>query len=97
MKLTIIKIFVFLFPLGWLGSCSSVKTSRISVSPEEAEVALDPSSRGTVKMKFQVPVDYLSKRGRLLIMPRLVTADGKVADVYEPVAVDAPVYTKKNV
>ena len=95
MKLTIIKIFVFLFSLGWLGSCSSVKTSRISVSPEEAEVALNPSSRGTVKMKFQVPVDYLSKRGRLLIMPRLVTADGKVADVYEPVAVDAPVYTKK--
>lgn len=95
MKLTIIKIFVFLFSLGWLGSCSSVKTSRISVSPEEAEVALDPSSRGTVKMKFQVPVDYLSKRGRLLIMPRLVTADGEVADVYEPVAVDAPVYTKK--
>ena len=95
MKLTIIKIFVFLFSLGWLGSCSSVKTSHISVSPEEAEVVLDPSSRGTVKMKFQVPVDYLSKRGRLLIMPRLVTADGEVADVYEPVAVDAPVYTKK--
>ena len=56
---------------------------------------LDPSSKGTVKMKFQVPVDYLSKRGRLLITPRLVAPDGKVADMYEPVAVDAPVYAKK--
>lgn len=95
MKLNSYKISVLLFSVGLLGGCSSVKTSHISVFPEAAEVALDPSSRGTVKMKFQVPVDYLSKRGRLLILPRLVTAEGEVAEVYEPVAVDAPVYTRK--
>ena len=85
-----------IFSLGIFGSCSPVKTPvGVSVSPRLGEVMLDPSSKGTVKMKFQVPVDYLSKRGRLLITPRLVAPDGKVADMYEPVAVDAPVYAKK--
>ena len=90
------KLLVALFSLGIFGSCSPVKTPvGVSVSPRLGEVMLDPSSKGTVKMKFQVPVDYLSKRGRLLITPRLVAPDGKVADMYEPVAVDAPVYAKK--
>lgn len=90
------KLLVALFSLGIFGSCSPVKTPvGVSVSPRLGEVMLDPSSKGTVKMKFQVPVDYLSKRGRLLITPRLVAPDGEVADMYEPVAVDAPVYAKK--
>ena len=90
------KLLIALFSLGIFGSCSPVKTPvGVSVSPRLGEVMLDPSSKGTVKMKFQVPVDYLSKRGRLLITPRLVVPDGEVADMYEPVAVDAPVYAKK--
>ena len=90
------KLLVALFSLGIFGSCSPVKTPvGVSVSPRLGEVMLDPSSKGTVKMKFQVPVDYLSKKGRLLITPRLVAPDGEVADMYEPVAVDAPVYAKK--
>ena len=47
------KLLVALFSLGIFGSCSPVKTPvGVSVSPRLGEVMLDPSSKGTVKMKF---------------------------------------------
>ena len=58
------KLLVALFSLGIFGSCSPVKTPvGVSVSPRLGEVMLDPSSKGTVKMKFQVPVDYFVEKG----------------------------------
>lgn len=95
MKFTTYNILFGLFSFGLLCGCSSVRTAGISVSPEKEVVTPDHSGNGTVKVKFHVPTDYLSKRGRLLITPRLVASDGEVMDMYEPVAVDAPIYSKK--
>lgn len=95
MTLNIDTWLIALLAIGLLSGCSPVKPTGVTAQPEQAEVTLDPSSRGTVKMKLRVPVEYLSARGRLLITPRLVTSDGEVAATYAPVAVDAPVYAKK--
>ena len=95
MTLNIDTWLIALLAIGLLSGCSPVKPTGITAQPEQAEVTLDPSSSGTVKMKLRVPVEYLSTRGRLLITPRLVTSDGEVAATYAPVAVDAPVYAKK--
>lgn len=88
---------IALFLLGGMlsGGCSSVKTSGVSVTTDSEKVVLDPSSQGTVKLTFHVPADYLSRRGRLLIMPRVVTTEGEVVQTFQPVAVDAPVFAKK--
>lgn len=82
--------------LAVFGACSPTKTINVSVSPEQGEVLVDASNHGTVKAQFHVPVDYLSKRGRLMITPRLVTSAGEVVELYEPVAVDAPIFAKKR-
>lgn len=89
------KIGIMLCVGGMLASCAPVKTVGVSVDPKRGEVSLDTAHRGTVRTMFQVSVDHLSPRERLLITPRLVTAGGEVVDVYKPVAVDAPIYAKK--
>lgn len=96
MKLNTYNIFVALLAFGLLGGCSPVRTAGISVLPDSEVLMPDHSGAGTLKMKFHIPADYLSKRGRLLITPRLVSAGGEVMEIYEPVAVDAPVYAKKT-
>lgn len=95
MKSYIHKLCAGLFVLATLGACSSTKTAGVSLSPKPGDVIADPSGQATVKVNFRIPADYLSKRGRLLITPRLVTSAGEVVALYDPVAVDAPVYTKK--
>lgn len=95
MKLNTYNIFVALLAFGLLGGCSLVRTVGISVLPDSEVLTPDHSGAGTLKMKFRVPMDYLSKQGRLLITPRLVSASGEVMEIYESVAVDAPVYAKK--
>ena len=59
-----------LFEIAALEGCSLVKRIHgISVSPKQAEVVVDVSNQGRMKMEFHVPTDELSKIGRLLITP----------------------------
>lgn len=95
MKLNTYNIFVALLAFSLLGGCSPVRTAGISVLPDSEVLIPDHSGTGILKIKFRIPTGYLSKRGRLLIIPRLVSASGEVLEIYEPLAVDAPVYAKK--
>ena len=81
MKLNTYNIFVALLAFGLLGGCSPVRTVGISVLPDSEVLTPDHSGAGTLKMKFRVPMDYLSKQGRLLITPRLVSASGEVMEI----------------
>lgn len=69
---------------------------KVSVSSDSTEWLTDAETgEAAVKAVFHVPVEYLDKRARLVIAPRLITGDTLHAE-YTPLVLDAPVYIKKN-
>lgn len=82
--------------VGALAACRTQQPAGgITVRTQQSELAVEASDSTTLLMHFEVPADYLSKRGRLLISPRLMDENGEVAVLYESIAVDAPIYRKK--
>lgn len=76
--------------------CASKRQAGKTVRVTPAPYMLTPDSTNKVAldMFFHIPENYLSRRSRLVITPRLVVGD-TVKEEYEPLVLDAPIYSKK--
>lgn len=79
-----------------LAGCATRQERHITVDRTDAG-ALVPDSRWEVPLDvtFRVPADYLTKRQRVVIVPRLMAKNELLAE-YEPVVLDGPIYAKKK-
>ena len=82
--------------VGIFTGCATQKDVK-SVTVEPALHTLTPDSANMAQMQviFNVPGKYFSKRSRLVISPQLVVEDS-VLNEYEPIVLDAPIYSKKK-
>lgn len=96
MKRNMQHITLFSVALGLLTGCAASHRAGRSVTATPAPHVLTPDStdRARVDMVFHIPGNYFSKRGRLVILPRLVVGDTVKAE-FDPLVVHAPVYEKK--
>lgn len=78
-----------------LVGCAARQERHITI--DRADTILMPDNRGEVSFDatFHVPADYLTKRQRIIIVPRLMAGDSLLAE-YGPVVLDAPIYAKKK-
>ncbi len=83
--------------VGLLAGCASGRKAAEAVTVSPSPVVLTPDGSGQMLMDvtFRVPSRYLSKRSRLVILPRLVVGDS-VRDEYQPIVIDAPIFNKKK-
>ncbi len=83
--------------VGLLAGCASGRKAKEAVTVSPSPVVLTPDGGGQTLMDvtFRVPSRYLSKRSRLVILPRLVVGDS-VREEYQPIVIDAPIYNKKK-
>lgn len=77
--------------------CAAGRQGRETVSVTPSPYILAQDSTGCVRldMFFHIPGKYFSRRSRLVITPQLVVGD-TVRDVYAPLVVNAPIYSKKE-
>lgn len=78
-------------------SCSNQGMERgkqITFTPDSLVLVPDASNKLALNVKVNVPKHYFSKRSRLFILPVLTDSDSIVAR-YNPLVLDAPIYTKK--
>ena len=96
MKRNIIYPVLLATSVGIFAGCATQKNAK-SVTVEPALSTLTPDSANMAQMQvtFNVPGKYFSKRSRLVISPQLVVEDS-VLDEYEPLVLDAPIYSKKK-
>lgn len=76
-------------------ACSpAAKDAAVSVTPRVP--VLLPDSTGAVNMDLDisVPPHYFSRRSRLVVLPQLRDSSRLLCE-YDPVALDAPIYSKK--
>ena len=76
-------------------ACSpAAKDAAVSVTPRVP--VLLPDSTGAVNMDLDisVPPHYFSRRSRLIVLPQLRDSSRLLCE-YDPVALDAPIYSKK--
>lgn len=83
--------------MALLAGCTAGRKSdrAVTVSPSPAVLTPDSSGQMQMDVTFRVPLHYLSRRSRLVILPRLVVGDS-VKEEYDPLVIDAPVYNKKK-
>ena len=83
--------------LWLLAGCAAGRKAdeAVTVSPSPAVLTPDSSGQTQMDVLFRVPSRYLSRRSRLVILPRLVVEDS-VREEYLPIVVDAPIYSKKK-
>ncbi len=83
--------------LGLLASCATGQNvgKVLTVSPSPVVLTPDSSKQMQLDVCFHIPAHYLTKRNRLVILPRLVVGDS-VREEYPPVVLDAPIYHKKH-
>ena len=96
MKRNIIYPVLLATSVGIFTGCATQKDVK-SVTVEPALHTLTPDSANMAQMQviFNVPGKYFSKRSRLVISPQLVVEDS-VLNEYEPIVLDAPIYSKKK-
>ena len=96
MKRNIIYPVLLATSVGIFAGCATQKNVK-SVTVEPALSTLTPDSANMAQMQvtFNVPGKYFSKRSRLVISPQLIVEDS-VLDEYEPLVLDAPIYSKKK-
>ncbi len=82
--------------MGILAGCTAAReTDRaVTVSPSPAALTTDSAGQAHMDVTFRVPSRYLSRRSRLVILPRLVVGDS-VREEFDPLVIDAPIYNKK--
>ncbi len=98
MKMKQLYTLTFAAATLWLlAGCAAGRKAdeAVAVSPSPAALTPDSSGQTLVDVTFRVPSHYLSRRSRLVILPRLVVGDS-VRDEYQPIVVDAPIYDKKK-
>lgn len=76
-----------------LVACKTEKV--IKVSPEVMKVTPDSCGKISLDLGLDVPAGYLSRRSRLIVVPQLQDSSSVLAE-YDPLVLDAPVFTKKN-
>lgn len=72
------------------------KVKSVTVEPALSTLTPDSANMAQVQVTFNVPGKYFSKRSRLVISPQLIVEDS-VLDEYEPLVLDAPIYSKKSI
>lgn len=75
----------------------SLQTVRKDYSRSPPQQTLTPDSCNVVQLdvRFQIPPRYFSQRSRLVILPQLIAGD-TIADLLQPIVLDAPIYSKKK-
>ncbi len=77
-----------------MAGCASSAGDAVSVAPAAQQLSPDDNNRVTLKSTINIPADYLSRRSRLIITPQLV-AGGAAVEEFDPIVLDAPIYTRK--
>lgn len=97
MKSKIQSITLLAASFGLLAGCAASRQGgqHVTVTPPSCVLTPDSSNRVQMDMRFHIPRNYLSKRSRLVITPRLLVNDS-VRDEYVPLVLDAPIYGKKK-
>ena len=80
-----------------LSGCSSQRpVGAVRVTPAEQRLIADAETgEARLQAGFSLPEGYLSKRGRLVIAPRLVEGDNLLAE-FRPIVIEGAVYGKKS-
>ena len=88
------KIILLAVAAGLAAGCKGPKET-ITTSPAPYVVVADSANRLNMDLTLTVPAHYFSTRSRLIVTPQLMVGDSAVRN-YEPMVLDAPIFTKKK-
>lgn len=96
MKQKIHYIALLAASAGLLAGCASQRQAQkpVTITPTPCVLTPDDGKNADMDVVFHVPDNYLTRRSRLVIVPRLMVGD-TVREEYLPLVVDAPIYDKK--
>lgn len=78
-----------------LVGCAARQERHITIDRDDTILMPDNHREASFDVTFRVPADYLTKRQRIVIVPRMM-AGNELLTEYEPVVLDAPIYAKKR-
>lgn len=88
-------LFVVLLVVTWvLSSCTTRQTVPLKVLPSSQIIMPGVDDSVHIDVVFHIPENYLTRRSRVVITPKLVVADSVYGE-YAPVVLDASIYRKK--
>lgn len=88
-------LFVVLLVVTWvLSSCTTRQMVPLKVLPSSQIIMPGVDDSVHIDVVFHIPENYLTRRSRVVITPKLVVADSVYGE-YPPVALDASIYRKK--